>query len=102
MCEYIGHDFGAYYPDSCCIDGFLWDMDSGYDTDDGWVYTHGGEEPCPQCNPVDIREIIQDHLQVNQMAIEDDFMQCPECGVWLHDDYGSVAPPICPHCDLLN
>jgi len=23
MCDYQGHDFGASYPDACCIDGHL-------------------------------------------------------------------------------
>ena len=46
MCTYTGHEFGASYPDSVCIDGFLWDADSG--DDDG--LTHGGDIPCPRCN----------------------------------------------------
>lgn len=46
MCGYTGHEFGAHYPDSVCIDGFLWDADSG--DDDG--LTHGGEWACPRCN----------------------------------------------------
>lgn len=50
-CDYQGYEFGANYPDSVCVDGFLWDADSGYSQDDGWVYTSGGDIPCPQCNP---------------------------------------------------
>jgi hypothetical protein len=46
MCGYTGHEFGARYPDSICIDGFLWDADSG--DDDG--LTHGGDWACPRCN----------------------------------------------------
>lgn len=42
--------FGANYPDAHCIDGYLWDMDSGESTEDGVVYTSGGDEPCPFCN----------------------------------------------------
>lgn len=38
--------FGARYPDACCIDGYLWDLDK---YDDGQLYG-GGEEPCPFCN----------------------------------------------------
>jgi len=52
MCNFMGQDFGAQYPDSVCIDGYLWDADSG-DADpsgDGWLYTVGGEIPCPSCN----------------------------------------------------
>lgn len=51
MCDYQGHEFGASYPDSVCIDGFLWDADSGDACDGGWCYTNGGEIPCQQCNP---------------------------------------------------
>lgn len=39
MCDYTGHEFGASYPDSCCIDGFLWDLDSG--DSDGWCGQDG-------------------------------------------------------------
>ena len=28
MCDYQGHEFGASYLDSICIDGFLWDADA--------------------------------------------------------------------------
>ena len=53
MCDYIGYDFGAHYPDSICIDGYLWDMDSGHKDESGqydWIYTYGGDIPCPKCN----------------------------------------------------
>lgn len=50
MCDYQGHEFGARYPDSVCIDGYLWDADSGDACGDGWCYTLGGEIPCPNCN----------------------------------------------------
>lgn len=45
-----GMSLGASYPDSVCIDGYLWDADSGDACDDGWCYTNGGEIPCPKCN----------------------------------------------------
>ena len=38
--------FGAHYPDATCIDGFLWDLDSG----DSDGLTIGGDDPCPRCN----------------------------------------------------
>lgn len=38
--------FGASYPDAKCIDGYLWDMDSG----DRDGLTIGGNDPCPVCN----------------------------------------------------
>ncbi len=43
MCDYTGHEFGASYPDSVCINGYLFDADS-----DGC--SHGGEWACPRCN----------------------------------------------------
>ena len=39
--------FGADYPDAVCIDGYLWDLDSG---DPGGLLTIGGDDPCPVCN----------------------------------------------------
>ena len=52
-CNYAGHEFGAHYPDSVCIDGYLWDADS----DEGGMLTSGGDWPCPRCNTV---EYLQD------------------------------------------
>ena len=46
MCDYTGSHFGAYYEDACCIDGFLWDLDSG----DEYGLAVGGDTPCPKCN----------------------------------------------------
>lgn len=40
--------FGASYPDATCIDGLLWDLDSGSSPD---ILTSGGEYPCPFCDP---------------------------------------------------
>ena len=45
-CNYHGQVFGAEYPDACCIEGYLWDEDSG----DASGLTHGGDIPCPNCN----------------------------------------------------
>lgn len=46
MCDYTGRHFGASYEDACCIDGYLWDADSG----DENGLTRGGDLPCPACN----------------------------------------------------
>ncbi|MCE4223449.1 hypothetical protein HCU64_06770 [Methylobacterium sp. C25] len=56
MCSYCGHEFGAGYPDSVCIDGYLWDADSG--DEDG--FTSGGEWACPACNTV---QMLSDALE---------------------------------------
>lgn len=51
MCNYQGSHFGAHYPDACCIDGYLWDLDSGGSDENGETYLDsGGDVPCPQCN----------------------------------------------------
>lgn len=72
MCNYQGYDFGANYLDSVCIDGYLWDADSGDATDDGWCYTNGGDEPCPQCNHATWRERRAETIQEDAwMAMED-------------------------------
>lgn len=44
-CGYQGYEFGAHYPDSVCIDGELWDADSGFES----YLNNGGDIPCPQC-----------------------------------------------------
>jgi hypothetical protein len=48
-CDYQGHEFGASYLDSVCIDGFLWDADSCDAPGDKTLH-RGGEIPCPECN----------------------------------------------------
>lgn len=48
VCQYSGRDFGASYPDSVCIGGFLWDADSC--DEPGGPLLNGGEIPCPECN----------------------------------------------------
>ncbi len=45
-CRYEAPTFGARYPDGTCIDGWMWDLDSG----DGDELTSGGDVPCPWCN----------------------------------------------------
>ena len=48
-CGYQGYEFGASYPDSLCIDGYLHDAD---DCDnDGNIYLQEEEIPCPVCHP---------------------------------------------------
>lgn len=47
MCDFHEPYFGADYPDACCIDGFLWDLDS-CDVPGGPL-TSGGDVSCPRC-----------------------------------------------------
>ena len=42
--------FGASYPDAVCIDGYMWDADSGESDAEGITYSVGGDIPCPVCN----------------------------------------------------
>ena len=49
MCDYHAPFFGATYPDACCIDGYLWDLDSC--DEPGGALSVGGDIPCPACNP---------------------------------------------------
>lgn len=39
--------WGASYPDACCIDGILYDLD--YCDDNGNLYDKGEGVPCPFC-----------------------------------------------------
>lgn len=53
-CDYQGYEFGASYPDSICINGKLYDADSGNadPNGDGWLYDKPAEDiPCPMCHP---------------------------------------------------
>ena len=61
-CTFDGPWFGAPYPDAVCIDGYLWDADSGGPGEDGiWLFDSGGEEPCPQCNTeASLRRVVDD------------------------------------------
>jgi hypothetical protein len=52
-CDYQGNEFGEdEYPNSNCIDGWLWDANSGDFGPDGrgWEYDIGGDTACPKCN----------------------------------------------------
>ncbi|MFA0631003.1 hypothetical protein AB4589_25155 [Vibrio sp. 10N.222.49.A3] len=64
-CDYQGSHFGARYDDACCIDGYLWDLDSG-GTDElsGANYLDiGGDIPCPQCNAKQyVKSYLSDYL----------------------------------------
>lgn len=63
--------FGASYPDAHCIDGYLWDMDSGEATEDGWVYTSGGDEPCPFCNTEEwLDNVVGSIFETKEEALE--------------------------------
>ena len=47
-CDFHEPYFGASYPDACCIEGYLWDLDSC--DAPGGTLNRGGDVPCPQCN----------------------------------------------------
>ena len=51
MCSYQGYEFGAKYPDSVCIDGWLFDAD--HCDGDGNLYDTGDYVPCPMCRRED-------------------------------------------------
>lgn len=65
--------FGANYQDSVCIDGYLWDEDSG----EGDGLTSGGDIPCPFCKP-------QEHLEYKGLEEEHELI-CADCGGALTD-----------------
>lgn len=58
-CDFHEPFFGASYPDACCIDGALWDLDSG----DGDGLTFGGDVPCPKCCHAEWLEYISDEIK---------------------------------------
>lgn len=63
-CDYTGRDFGASYPDACCIDGYLWDMDSC--DEPGGFLNEGGNIPCPQCNTL---EYLQHEKEESETSV---------------------------------
>lgn len=63
-CGYQGIHFGAHYEDGTCIDGYLWDLDSG--DDEG--LTNGGDIPCPNCQQKEYYRYSLDEVE------EDGFM----------------------------
>lgn len=60
-CGYQGSHFGAHYEDACCIDGYLWDLDSG----DENGLDCGGDTPCPQCRTRDYYRNFQDDIEMS-------------------------------------
>lgn len=67
-CAYQGREFGARYLDSVCIEGYLWNADSGYRVEGGWAYTSGGDIPCPSCNFKQAVSQLADLLRVNSQS----------------------------------
>ena len=62
--------FGASYPDARCIDGYLWDMDSGEANEDGVSYSYGGNGyPCPVCNT---KEWLEHVIENDEFETEED------------------------------
>lgn len=60
-CDYEGRDFGASYIDSCCIDGYLWDIDSC--DEPGGPLFDGGDMPCPKCNTLEYLEQAKEEAE---------------------------------------
>lgn len=48
-CGYQGYEFGASYPDSICVAGYLWDADNCNEKQE--LYEPTEEIPCPMCHP---------------------------------------------------
>ena len=57
--------FGANYPDARCIDGYLWDLDSG---GPGEPLTIGGDDPCPVCNKEEWLESVMENEEFDTEA----------------------------------
>lgn len=78
-CDYTGYEFGGGYIDSCCIDGYLWDLDSC--DEPGGGLTHGGEWPCPRCNTVRFLNDALDDAKSGGCGVS---MNTPHCAavIW--------------------
>jgi hypothetical protein len=60
VCDFHEPYFGASYPDACCIDGMLWDLDSCHAP--GGPLHSGGDVPCPQCNHDEWLKTFEDEI----------------------------------------
>lgn len=68
-CDFHEPYFGASYPDACCIDGYLWDLDSC--DEPGGSLSRGGDIPCPQCNHDEWLESFADGIRDDGYAAAD-------------------------------
>ena len=76
-CDYQGYEFGAHYLDSVCVNGYLWDADSGNAPGELDV---GGDIPCPQCNHDEFLVHNEDNIieeGYNAFALEMEPDACP-------------------------
>lgn len=53
--------FGAQYPDACCVDGQLYDLDNC--DDEGNFYEPDEYHPCPFCNTKEFMKVQKDNEQ---------------------------------------
>ena len=64
--------FGGNYPDAVCINGYLWDLDSG---GPGEELTIGGDDPCPICNT---EKWLENVMEMEEFETEDDALNYVE------------------------
>lgn len=70
MCDYQGYEFGAgAYPDSDCVDGYLYDADSW--DGEGYTIPAPDEEkiPCPKCNPNEHKKWLKEQETIKKETI---------------------------------
>lgn len=60
-CGYIGHDFGAAYPDSQCYGGRLYDLDNC--DNGGNLYEPLDYIPCPECEHEEWLEMQREDIE---------------------------------------
>lgn len=70
-CDYMGKDFGAWYIDSECVDGYLRDCDK-----DGEV----SDIPCPKCNHAEWLEYSREEIKEKGFIAYVDGLP-PECTI---------------------
>lgn len=74
--------FGANYQDSVCIEGYLWDEDSG--EGDGFLF-YGGDIACPFCKP-------KEHMEYN--CLDECVITCVVCnGALTEYHYAETGKP---------
>lgn len=69
-CGYSGHEFGASYPDSVCVNGQLYDADNC--DENGNLYEPHVYIPCPECNHKEWLENQREDIQEQGWLAKED------------------------------
>jgi len=84
-CGYQGHEFGANYPDSVCVEGRLFDADNC--DEKGLLYEPLDFIPCPQCNHDEWIEAQREDICERGVVAGYDGLPRESCPQFTHENY---------------